>query len=232
MAQPTPDEPTAGPASPLSALIADVAARGQERALGLVLGAIEHLLRQQSWAREKLRMHAGLTVRLGVDAPPPPGLPPAELRATIDEEGQLRLAAADVPPAATLLLKPSADVLFTVLREGPDGLARHLRLDGDVALARTLGELARHLRWDAEEDLSRLTGDVLAHRIARFAGEGFGRLRELRARVESAAAQFVATDRHPLGTRRQLDAVRDGAIALDQRLSRLEARTARLPPRS
>jgi ubiquinone biosynthesis protein UbiJ len=216
------------PASPAAALLGDVAWRAQDRAVRLLLAAIGHVLRQQPWARDKLRMHAGRAIRVGIDAAPAAGLPAPQLLASIDSQGYLQPADPGAEPAATLLLRPSADAMFGMIREGAQGLSRHLRVEGDVMLAATLGELAQHLRWDAEEDLSKLVGDALAHRLAQFGRLGFARAAELRGRVESSAARFADTDQQPLTTRRQLQALREGIAALDMQLQALEARAARL----
>jgi ubiquinone biosynthesis protein UbiJ len=226
MGAPGREEPI--PSSPLAALLGDALGQGQQRAVRLVLAALEHVLHQQAWAREKLRMHVGRTVRVGLDVAPPAGLPAPELLATIDSTGALRPAEPGARPSATLLLQPSVDAMFAMMRDGPQGLSRHLRVDGDVMLAATLGELAQHLRWDAEEDLSRLVGDVIAHRLAGFSRAGVARVREIGERLGSTATQFAARDDQPLATRRGLDSLREGIAAADQQLQALESRAARL----
>ena len=221
------DPPIDSPASPAVAMLGELAWQARDRALRAVHAALEHLLRQQSWARERLRAHAGRSVRVAFDAAVPAGGAP-EFLATIDPEGLLRAAAPGTTADATLRLKPSADALAALLRDGPQGLSAHLRIEGDVMLAATLGELAQHLRWDAEEDLSRIVGDVAAHRLVRLAGQGFGFLRDLGRRVESTAGQFLGASQGPLAAGRQLDALRRDAVGLDRQLQALEARVARL----
>jgi ubiquinone biosynthesis protein UbiJ len=212
----------------LNAFLGDFAGQAQRRALAIVLAAFEHLLRQQQWARDRLRAHAGATLRLGLDAPPLAQLPPPEWRVTIDEQGFLRPAEADASPSVSLLLRPSVDAVFAMLRDGPDGISRHLKVDGDVALAATMGELARHLRWEPEEDLSRVVGDAAAHRIVRAAGDRVDRFRDIGRRASSGASQFMTGDQQQLATRPLVHWLRDGAAALDERVSALEARLERL----
>ena len=219
-----------GPDSPAAALAGDLLAQARDRAFALLLSALEHLVRQQSWARDRLRAHAGRTVRVAVDAdalPALPGLPAPDARMTIDDDGFLRRAAPGAPADATLVMRPSVDALFALLREGPQGVQRHLRIEGDVTLAATLGELAQHLRWDAEEDLSRVVGDVAAHRLVRAAGGLLARLRDLGTRAETAAAQFAAGGTQ-VAVRPQMRELLDAAAALEQRVQALETRAARL----
>jgi ubiquinone biosynthesis protein UbiJ len=222
------DPPIDSPASPGVAMLGELAWQVRDRALRALYSALEHLLRQQSWARDRLRMHAGRSVRVAFDAAVPGGGAAPEFLATIDSEGLLRVAAPGTAADATLLLKPSADALAALLRDGPQGLSAHLRIEGDVMLAATLGELAQHLRWDAEEDLSRVVGDVAAHRLVRLAEQGFGFLRDLGRRFESTAGQFLGASQGPLAAGRQLGALRSDAAGLDRQLQALEARVARL----
>ena len=214
----------AGPFASLNALMGSFAEQAQRRTLALVLTAFEHLLRQQQWARERLMAHAGANLRLGVDVPAIAGLPPPEFRVTIDDQGFLRPAEPEVPVAVSLLLRPSVDAVFAMLRDGPDGISRHLKVDGDVMLAGTMGELARHLRWEPEEDLSRLVGDAAAHRITRAANDGADRFRDLGRRAASGMSQFMSGDQQQLATRPLLQWLRDSAALLDDRVSALEAR--------
>lgn len=215
----------AAPASPMVALFDEVAIQARERGVELVLAALSHLLQQQTWARERLRAHAGRSVRIAFEVPA--GLAP-DLHATIDAQGLLRRADPDASADATLLLRPDAQALVSLLREGPQSLSAHLRVEGEVTLAACLGELAQHLRWDAEEDLSRVLGDVAAHRLVGLAGEGFARFLDLGRRVESAAAQFLGAPRGPLAGSPRLAELRREALALEQGLKSLEARAARL----
>lgn len=219
-----------GPASLLAALVGDMAAQARERALDAMLVAFEHLLRQQSWARDRLKAHAGRTVRIAIDTSLVPVLGAPELRVGIGADGMLQRADPATEADATLLVRPSADALFAFLGEGAQGVQRYLRIDGDVNLASTLGELAQHLRWDVEEDLSRVVGDIAAHRIVGLAGQAFARLRDLGLRAETSAAQFAATGSQ-VAVKPQVRQLLEAAAALDQQVLSLESRVARLARR-
>lgn len=220
--------PDAAPSSPLAALLGELATQAQSKALRVLLAALDHVLDQQSWARERLARHAGSTIRICVDAGGLPLLRPPDLLATVDVEGFLQPAEPGATPAATLVLEPSADAFLSVVGDGPDAIARHVRIDGEAALAATLGELARHLRWDAEEDFSRVVGDVAAHRFAQFLRDRARDVADLGRRGHSAAVQFTSEGRTPAVGRQQARRLREGAEALDVRVRALEARVARL----
>ena len=205
----------------------DFVERGRTHAIGLVVSALEHLLEQQSWARGRLARHAGSTVLVTLDRSSATAGSPSGFRATIDREGLLRLAEPDALPHATLAIRSSIDAVFALVQDGAQGLQRHLRIEGDVALAATLAELARHLRWDAEEDLSRVVGDIAAHRIAGFASSAAGRLREFGVRMQVTATRFAAGASQVV-VAPQLQQLAAEAAALEQRVRALEVRTGRL----
>ncbi len=155
---------------------------------------INHVLSQHQWARDKLLMHVGKAVRIGValDASAlvnaaflPPAMSerlanslqqaPNVVDAQIAEDGTLiplplltpnevRAGVGGVP-AVTMLVKPSFETLKSALNGGAAGLQPHLSIDGDVMLAAALGEIAQSARWDFEDDLSFLVGDKISHRI-------------------------------------------------------------------
>jgi ubiquinone biosynthesis protein UbiJ len=216
------------PASPLRAVAADAVAQGHRAAVAALAAALGHLLRQQDWARAKLRMHAGATVRLGVVASGlPAGLPPPEIRLRIEPDGLIAPADGADAARATLLLEPSAAMLADFARQGVAGLSRHLRIDGDVMLAAALGELARDLRWEAEEDLSRVLGDVAAHRLAGWLKAGLARARGLATSgLEHPTASMASWS--PAVGREALRALGREIADLDDRLRRLEQRAERL----
>jgi ubiquinone biosynthesis protein UbiJ len=203
-----------------------------------VLAALNHLLAQQRWARERLRMFARRTLRVGIDpkstfarfipplfaqvgedgllrplsVPQPsskPDVEPANLGAASPDNASPDAASPDArflnqphragfDPSAfsdasvhadvSLWLYPSWTAFSGALQGGVTALSRHLRVEGDVMFAATLGELAQHLRWDAEEDLSRIVGDIGARRIFAW-GE---HLRERIPQRLQALAQDVA----------------------------------------
>ena len=205
-----------------------VARRLADGGAAALVSALVHLLRQNDWARAKLAMFVGRVVRIGVDAPALPGLPPPQLLARIAEGGLLELVPwpSDGEPevAVDMLLRPSVDAAFALLREGPAALSPHLRIDGEVMLAGALGEIARHLRWDAEEDLSRISGDALARRVGGAVESGRATALDLRSRLESSAIGYLAGDGGQLVASGNLAALRAGLDGLEDRVARLESR--------
>lgn len=186
------------------------------------LSALNHVLRQQAWARDRMRAHAGRTVRIVVESP----LGPVASGARIAGDGTLESASVDAP-TVTLTLTPSIDALFGVLRDGPRGLAGALKVDGDVMVAAAVGEIAQHLRWDVEEDLSRVLGDRLAHRIGATARDGARRAGDLRGRVESGLRDFLVREDRQLVGREEMDTLSEALRELEGAVGRLESTLAR-----
>jgi ubiquinone biosynthesis protein UbiJ len=183
------------------------------------LSALNHVLRQQGWARDRLRAHAGRTVRMTVESP----LGPVSSEARIAEDGTLETATV-AAPTVTLTLKPSIDALFGALRDGPKGLTGHLKVEGDVMVAAAVGEIAQHLRWDVEEDLSRVFGDRVAHRVGETAREGVRQADDLRGRVETGVRQFLVEEDRQLVPRQDMATLAESVRALEDAVVRLEAR--------
>ncbi|MDD5402930.1 MAG: SCP2 sterol-binding domain-containing protein [Sulfuricella sp.] len=179
-----------------------------------------HLLQTQPWSRERLRRHAGKTLRVT--------LPPLSMLLAIGEDGMISAAQPGSEPEASLGVSPLA--LLSVLSSQP--LPQELvHTSGDSGLAVDFGNVMQNLRWDAEEDLSKIFGDVLGHRMARGAA-GF------LSRTQQAAGNFAAnlteywTEERPLLAKRpdierfirEVDAVRDAAARLEKRVERLMQR--------
>jgi ubiquinone biosynthesis accessory factor UbiJ len=161
-------------------MIADKIGQGTVKAL---LAFFNHILSQHQWARDKLSMHVGRSVLVGLDTenlPKLPFLPPPEVRAVVGPDGLFleappsgpgvgsASAALSEPPSVEMRIKPSFEAMTAFSKEGPQGLLRHMKIEGDVLLAAAIGEIASQARWDFEDDLSRVVGDIPARRIGRL----------------------------------------------------------------
>jgi ubiquinone biosynthesis protein UbiJ len=191
------------------------------------LSALNHVLRQQAWARDRLRAHVGRTVRIVVATP----LGPVRADARIAEQGTLEVAEIE-SPTVTLSLTPSIDAVFGLLRDGPRGLTGHLKVEGDVMVAAAVGEIAQQLRWDVEEDLSRVFGDRVAHRMGETAREGVRQADDLRGRVETGLRQFLVQEDPQLVGREDLRTLAQAVEGLEAVLRRAEAALPAGPARA
>ncbi len=199
---------------------------------------INHVLTQQTWARDQLKPYAGRSVR--VQALPldlkltitPEGLVAAGVQASSVENGSHQGPQGSSPNQlradVTLSVPFSATPLFALDQERA---MKEVRIEGDAEFAQTLSHLARELRWDAEEDLSRVTGDIAAHKLMQG-------LRAFQAYAKDASQRFTETgaafliDEDPVlvrqsmaeGFARDVSTLRDDAARLEKRLELLEAK--------
>lgn len=182
--------------------------------------AINHLLRREDWARERLQPFAGRTARLVV--------PPTAVTLAVTTTGEVT-ASENTEPDVTLTV--AAGSLFDVLRD-PQAAASSTEVAGDGDFAGAISHLFTHLRWDVEEDLSRVVGDVAAHRIANFGRD----LAHVPGRVAESVTRSVATylrdESGPVPSRIEVEAfnhavnvLRDDAARLEKRLERLQAQS-------
>jgi ubiquinone biosynthesis accessory factor UbiJ len=117
------------------------------------LEVINRTLERESWARDKLALHAGRVLVLVVG--------PARLAYAIDDGGRLRHS--DAAPDLTLRVSP---LRLPALLAQPDRWQELVAADGDAALAATLAELALMLPMLVEQAFARTLGPIVGQRIA------------------------------------------------------------------
>ena len=188
---------------------------------------LNHLLRGQPWLRERLVPFAGRSVRLEV--------PPLGLVLAINAEGELQPSGAATVDASARL----SPLTVVRLAAGEEGARSGIDVTGDAALAAALAGVLRELRWDAAEDLSQLIGDIPAQRLVRLGQGVLAWQREALSSLLAAASEYLVEERHVLPGReavaswaRKVDALRDDAERLGQRIDLFQRRIDQLPRRS
>jgi ubiquinone biosynthesis protein UbiJ len=183
--------------------------------------ALNHLLKQNSWASPRLMRFAGRTARFEVA--------PFSFAFTVLDDGTLRQADAEATADAVCVIPPS---LLPRLALHDERAHAEVATEGDAALLTEIFYLARNLRWDAAEDLSMVTGDIAAERIVQFAQTTHRHLHEAVLNLSQAAAEYWTEERPVLAKPRELaafvgqvDTLRDDAARLEQRVNQL-ARSA------
>jgi len=121
----------------------------------LGIRGLNHVIRSESWAQQRLIRHAGAHLLVEAGA--------LNIRLTIDEHGLFDLAQADRQPDVTLSCPP--DIILRALIDH-DKLFSSVKLGGSVDVAESLAFVFRNLKWDAEADLARVIGDMPAHRLS------------------------------------------------------------------
>ncbi len=183
--------------------------------------SINHLLRSNSWARERLKPFAGKTARFDC--------PPFSLALAVQENGGV--AAGDVPatvPDVTIRLTPG---LMLRVMSRDEAVWAEIGIDGDTAFASAINHIARNLRWDAEEDLSRIFGDITAHRMVQtgrmldtWRAQTFDNLSRSFAEYWTEERPLIAR-KHDVGQfNRDVDALRDDVARFEKRLEHFSSR--------
>jgi ubiquinone biosynthesis protein UbiJ len=181
--------------------------------------ALNHLLKQNSWALQRLSPFAGKTARFDIA--------PFSFAYTILEGGSLRRADATAEPDALCVLAPSLLPRLALLDEKAHS---EIHSEGDAGLLAEIFFLSRNLRWDAAEDLSGVTGDIAAERIVQTAQSVQQQLHGSAVNLSRAATEYL-TEERPLLAKpqqvsafmQQVDALRDDVARLEQRIGRLFA---------
>src|SRR5207253_11328728 len=114
------------------------------------------MLQGETWARDKLALHAGSTFALTIG--------PAVAAFRIVSDGTLENAPlAGVAPDLSLSISPLNLPSFLA---DPRQWNEHVREDGDAALGGTLKELAQTLPWFVEQAFARALGPIIGQRVA------------------------------------------------------------------
>ena len=124
-------------------------------AAGTIAACLNHLLRGNPWALERLSRFSGKTVRFDFS--------PIRFVLTIGSNGEVMPAIPGAIPEATITATMPLLMRIAAMREPDFTLAD---TTGDAVVLDEITYLASHLTWDFEEDLSHVFGDPLAHRLA------------------------------------------------------------------
>lgn len=183
----------------------------------LVVRALNHLSKGETWATERLRAHAGAQIFIdgGLHA----------IRLAIDEHGLFLAGSAALSPDVTITLP--ADIALRLLFER-DKLFSSVKLGGSADIAESFAFVLRNLNWDAEGDLASVVGDIAAHRIALIGRSVASGARESIKRATENVVEYVAEESATLTTPahitefgQAINHLRDDVARLEKRISRL-----------
>lgn len=186
----------------------------------VALGALNHLLADAPWARERLRPFAGRRARIA--------LPAWRLEFGIAADGTLEsLGDGAIEVEITL---PAVAPLAAL--QGREAMMRGASVSGSAEFAEALSFVLRNLDWDAEEDLSRVVGDLAARRLATTARAMVSTQKDVIRRAADNLAEYVLHEQPQWVGRRDSAAFAAAAAdlaaeaeALERRIAALERRT-------
>ena len=191
-----------------------------------ISAAINHLLAQEAWARDKLRRHAGKVALLDG------GL--ASVRLKVAADGMLEAGASADAPDVTIRANPADLPLIAQNRERA---ISYVRIEGDADFANAIAQLAESLRWEAEHDLSRWIGDIAARRVVGSARAAFDNVRAVQRKLAENLAEYLLEENPVLVRPRavgdfsaEVARLRDDVERLGKRIERLAAAKAGAAP--
>lgn len=180
--------------------------------------ALNHLLVQEVWARDKLGRHAGKIACFDIGA--------AAFRLQVAAGGMVQVAPADAPANVTIRV-PLADL--PVIVQNREHAFSYVQIEGDADFANTISQLAENLRWEAEHDLSRWIGDIAAMRVVGGVRAAVQTAKATQQKLAENIAEYFL-DEQPLLVRPQAVAefsadvtkLRDDAERLAKRIEKLK----------
>lgn len=182
---------------------------------GFALSALNHLLAQAAWARQKLSAFAGRRARFV--------MPPWQLAFAVSAEGLFEPSRDEADVTVSL----PADGPFLAL-QGMDRLMAEAHVTGNAEFATALSFVLKNLRWDAEEDLSRLVGDIAAHRIARGVASAAAWQKQAATNLAENVSEYLTEENRTLVRSKELAALAEDLRTFEDDLKRLEGRLNRI----
>lgn len=187
----------------------------------LSLSFLNHLLRQETWARDRFRGFAGRSLAISLG-----GLP--LLRAQLGASGLLEPLEDEGQTDVTIRLPLPAP---WELLAGPDSLFARAHLEGPADLAEALGQVLRNLHWDVEGELATRIGDLAAHRLVTTGNRLWAWQKDTWQRLGLNVAEYLQDDSPYLADRAaaerlglEIKETAKEADRLEGRLGALEAR--------
>jgi len=190
------------------------------------VAALNHLLAQEPWARQALRLHAGKIAV--IDAAP------VQLRLQVTADGMVAVAPADAPASVTIGVKLSDLPLIAQHRERAFS---YVTIAGDAEFANAISQLSKSLRWEAEHDLEKAVGPIAANRLVGGAKAVFDTVRTSQRKFAENVAEYFLEE-NPLLVRPAMaddfsagvTRLRDDVERAAKRLDKLEKKLAALQP--
>jgi ubiquinone biosynthesis protein UbiJ len=189
--------------------------------LTLIPSAINHLLAQEPWARNKLAAHQGKIACFDV----------AVLRVSLLVNADGMLSTAPEGAAAHVTIKVKPEQLPQILQHR-DRAFSYVTVEGDADFANTISQVSQSLQWEAEEDLSKLVGDIAAARLVSGAKSAFRTMKSTQQALAENVAEYLLEEKAVLVRPQEIkefsaDVVklRDDVERFAKRIEKLEGRT-------
>lgn len=186
---------------------------------------VNHLLAQESWARQELKQYAGKVAAIEAT--------PASLRLRVAADGMVESAPSGVEPSVTIRLKLSDLPLIAQNRERAFS---YVQIEGDAEFANAISRLSQSLRWEAEHDLEKWFGPIAAVRMVSGAKAAVESLKTGQRKLSENVAEYLLEEKQvlirPLVAEEfagDVTRLRDDVERFAKRLEKLERKLAAAP---
>lgn len=185
----------------------------------LAAPAINHLLADEPWARERLARHAGKVA--AIDASP------LAVRLKVSADGAVEADERKTDePASVVIRARFADL--PLMMQDRDRAFSYATIEGDAEFANAISQVARALRWDAEGDLARWVGDIAARRIVSGARVSAGAAQSAGRRLAENAAEYFLEENPMLASPHAVAGFAADVVRLRDDVERLAKRIEKL----
>lgn len=178
---------------------------------------LNHLINQNTWAKEQLQPFGGKTVKFNI--------PPISATLTVLEDGGLAMAGESSSPDASISIPLPVAIR---LLANDDSAATLATLEGDTELSATLAKILRGMSWEYEEDLSKLIGDIPAHQIAEFGRKATAEIKSQSVNLAQMLSEYWQEEQPIIAKKRHVDTFNQEVDSLREATERLEKRIAKL----
>ena len=148
---------------------------------------LNHVVSAEPQAMERLRGHAGRTLRIELEGWPSLLPAPSPIGFRITPPGLVEWIESPAALAPDLRVAIDAANPALALARFVTGERPQVRVEGDAAFAADVDWLLENLRWEVQDDLARIVGDAPAREIARFGGAVAKAIRELARTIDGFA---------------------------------------------
>lgn len=185
----------------------------------LVVSAINHVLINEQWAREKLLAFVGQTARIEAQA--------LNISLVITADGLFESDSTSIQQPTVIIYLPDNTLVKMISGESSAVFAA-ARISGSAEFAEALAFVFRNIKWDAEADLAGLIGDIPANRAMSALTSFIEWQKSATTNVAQNVKEYLTEESAQLTPQREIEAFGQAVNILRDDLERLEKRISRL----
>ncbi|HOY70750.1 MAG TPA: hypothetical protein PL131_08790 [Methylotenera sp.] len=183
----------------------------------LITHFLQHLIRQNIWAKAHLVPFAGNTIAFDFAV--------IKTNLIILEDGSLALGGETAPPEASIYAPPS---LMLRMLAKDEAAKMDFKVTGDTHLATEVSKILQNIRWDVEDDLSKIVGDIPATKLADFSKKATQTVKETGTNLAQMLTEYLQEEQPMLAKKRHVEQFNADVDALRDDVARFEKRLAKL----